>query len=120
MKEIKECYEDRDANIARYVNPRRGLIKDSQKFDEKPGHKGNGSRPRMIGNKYQYSGAVEIQALDGLGYDPAHVFLRKQSFDGSLAGHDTVLKPSASSFSVTVTPGFFSLTRVLKNSRRRG
>ncbi len=40
MKEIKECYEDRDANIARYVNPRRGLIKDSQKFDEKGEERG--------------------------------------------------------------------------------
>ncbi len=43
MKEIKECYEERDANIGRFVNPRRQLIKDSQKFDEKGEERGKDS-----------------------------------------------------------------------------
>jgi hypothetical protein len=40
LKEVKEKYEDRDYNIARYVNPRRELIKDSQKFDDKGEERG--------------------------------------------------------------------------------
>ena len=35
MIEVKDEYEDRDYDIARYVNPRRELIKDSQRFDDK-------------------------------------------------------------------------------------
>ncbi len=35
LKEVKRDYEDRDYDIARYVNPRRELLKDSQRFDNK-------------------------------------------------------------------------------------
>jgi hypothetical protein len=40
MKRVKEPYDDRDYQIARYVNPRRELIKDSQKFSEKGSRRG--------------------------------------------------------------------------------
>lgn len=35
LEETKEVYSDRDYDIARYVNPRRELLKDSQRFDDK-------------------------------------------------------------------------------------
>ncbi len=35
MEEVKKFYEDRDYDIARYVNPRRELIRDSMRFDSK-------------------------------------------------------------------------------------
>ena len=35
MEEVKRDYEDRDYDIARYVNPRRELLKDSQRYDNK-------------------------------------------------------------------------------------
>ncbi len=35
LEDVKRDYEDRDVDIARYVNPRRELIKDSQRFDDK-------------------------------------------------------------------------------------
>ncbi len=35
LEEVKRDYETRDYDIARYVNPRRELIRDSQKFDNK-------------------------------------------------------------------------------------
>ena len=37
---VKQDYEDRDQLIARYVNPRRELLKDSQKFDNKGERRG--------------------------------------------------------------------------------
>ena len=40
MEEIKRDYEQRDADVARYVNPRRELIKDSQRFDNKGERRG--------------------------------------------------------------------------------
>ncbi len=40
MMEVKEFYEDRDYDIARYVNPRRELIRDSMKFDDKGAARG--------------------------------------------------------------------------------
>ncbi len=35
MEEVKNDYEDRDAEVARFVNPRRELLKDSQRYDNK-------------------------------------------------------------------------------------
>ncbi len=35
LEEVKELYTDRDYDIARYVNPRRELLRDSQRFDDK-------------------------------------------------------------------------------------
>ena len=35
MQEVREFYEDRDYEVARFVNPRRELLKDSQRFDDK-------------------------------------------------------------------------------------
>ena len=35
LEEVKNRYEGRDYDIARYVNPRRELIRDSQRFDDK-------------------------------------------------------------------------------------
>lgn len=35
LEDIKRDYDDRDWDIARYVNPRRELIKDNQKYDDK-------------------------------------------------------------------------------------
>lgn len=35
MQEVKDEYSDRDYDIARYVNPRRELLKDSMRFDDK-------------------------------------------------------------------------------------
>ena len=35
LEEVKSKYEDRDYDIARYVNPRRELLKDSQRFDDR-------------------------------------------------------------------------------------
>ena len=35
MQEVKDKYENRDYDIARYVNPRRELLRDSQRFDDK-------------------------------------------------------------------------------------
>jgi len=35
LLEVKDRYEDRDSDIARYVNPRRGLIRDSQRYDDR-------------------------------------------------------------------------------------
>ena len=46
MEEIKDDYEDRDYNIARYVNPRRELIRQDQKYDDKGEERG----------KFAYSG----------------------------------------------------------------
>lgn len=40
MKMVKDEYEDRDYNIARYVNPRRELIRQDQKFDDKGEERG--------------------------------------------------------------------------------
>ncbi len=47
LEEVKSDYEQRDYDIARYVNPRRELIKDSQRFDDKGAMRG----------KVAYSGA---------------------------------------------------------------
>ncbi len=35
LQEVKDFYENRDYDIARYVNPRRELLRDSQRFDDK-------------------------------------------------------------------------------------
>lgn len=35
LEEVKSWYETRDYDIARYVNPRRELLKDSQRYDDK-------------------------------------------------------------------------------------
>jgi len=35
LEEVKQLYEDRDYDIARYVNPRRELLKDSQRYDDR-------------------------------------------------------------------------------------
>ncbi len=35
LEEVKRQYEDRDYDIARYVNPRRELLRDSQRYDDK-------------------------------------------------------------------------------------
>ncbi len=43
LEEEKRWYEDRDYDIARYVNPRRELLKDSQRFDDKGEARGKGS-----------------------------------------------------------------------------
>ncbi len=40
LEEVKDFYEDRDYDIARYVNPRRELLRDSQKFDDKGAARG--------------------------------------------------------------------------------
>ncbi len=43
LEEVKEKYEDRDYDIARYVNPRRELLRDSMRFDDKGEARGKGS-----------------------------------------------------------------------------
>ena len=43
LEEVKRDYEDRDYDIARYVNPRRELLRDSQKFDNKGHARGKSS-----------------------------------------------------------------------------
>ncbi len=43
LEEEKRWYEDRDYDIARYVNPRRELLRDSQRFDNKGEARGKGS-----------------------------------------------------------------------------
>ncbi len=40
LEEEKRFYEDRDYDIARYVNPRRELLRDSQRFDDKGAARG--------------------------------------------------------------------------------
>ena len=40
LEEEKQWYEDRDYNIAKYVNPRRELIRDSQRYDDKGEERG--------------------------------------------------------------------------------
>ncbi len=40
LEEVKEFYESRDYDIARYVNPRRELLRDSQRFDDKGAARG--------------------------------------------------------------------------------
>ncbi len=43
MEDVRRDYEDRDADVARYVNPRRELIKDSQRYDNKGDARGKKS-----------------------------------------------------------------------------
>ena len=43
MEEVRRDYEDRDYEIARYVNPRRELLRDSQRFDNKGEARGKSS-----------------------------------------------------------------------------
>ena len=40
LEEVKDEYEDRDYDIARYVNPRRELLRDSQRYDDKGAARG--------------------------------------------------------------------------------
>jgi hypothetical protein len=40
LEDVKRDYDDRDNNIARYVNPRRELIRDSQRYDNKGERRG--------------------------------------------------------------------------------
>lgn len=35
LEEVREFYSDRDYEVARYVNPRRELLKDSQRYDDR-------------------------------------------------------------------------------------
>jgi hypothetical protein len=43
MEDVKNDYEDRDADVARFINPRREIIRDSQRFDNKGDRRGKGS-----------------------------------------------------------------------------
>ena len=44
LEDVKQDYDERDYNIARFVNPRRELIEDSQRFDDKGKERGKGER----------------------------------------------------------------------------
>ena len=50
LQEIKQDYEDRDYEIARYVNPRRELLRDSQRFDNKGEARGKDSYSGVAGS----------------------------------------------------------------------
>jgi len=43
LEDVKQDYDERDYNIARFVNPRRELIEDSQRFDDKGKERGKDS-----------------------------------------------------------------------------
>jgi len=43
LEDVKQDYSERDYNIARFVNPRRELIEDSQRFDDKGKERGKDS-----------------------------------------------------------------------------
>ena len=80
MEEVKNDYEARDADVAKFVNPRRELIKDSQRFDNKGDARGKSS----------YSG-IPSSALgiwtDGM---QGHMVSRSLRWFMSQLGHPTL------------------------------